>query len=93
VSGLTVSYDPAKPAGGRVVAVTVGGAPLDPAKTYTLATNDYMAGGGDGYAALSEGKVVVDASAGRLMAAVVADYVGDQGKVAPKPEGRVTAAR
>jgi len=29
--------------------VTVGGQPIDPAKTYTLATNDFMAGGGDGY--------------------------------------------
>ena len=32
--------------------VMIGGKPLDPAATYTLATNDYMAGGGDGYIAL-----------------------------------------
>ena len=34
--------------------VEVGGAPLDPAKVYTVATNDYLAGGGDGYAALAK---------------------------------------
>ena len=49
VSGLSVSYDPSRPAGERVLAVTRGGAPLDLDATFTLATNDYMAGGGDGY--------------------------------------------
>ena len=48
---MTVEVDLSKPAGERVKSVTVGGAPLDPAKTYTLATNDFMAGGGDGYTA------------------------------------------
>ena len=31
VSGLSFTYDPARPAGSRIVAVEVGGAPLDPA--------------------------------------------------------------
>ena len=46
VSGLTVNADITKPAGQRVVAVKVGNQPLDPAATYTLATNDYMFGRG-----------------------------------------------
>ena len=56
VSGLTFSYDAAKPAGSQIVKVKIGGAPLDPGGTYKVATNDYVFGGGDGYAALSRGK-------------------------------------
>ncbi|CAM5274767.1 Bifunctional metallophosphatase/5'-nucleotidase OS=Streptomyces rimosus subsp. rimosus (strain ATCC / DSM 40260 / JCM 4667 / NRRL 2234) OX=1265868 GN=SRIM_024245 PE=3 SV=1 [Streptomyces rimosus subsp. rimosus] len=32
------------------------GAPLDPAKTYRVAMNEFLAGGGDGFAVLKEGK-------------------------------------
>ncbi len=90
VSGMTFSYDPAKPAGHRIVEVEIGGAPLDPGRTYKVATNEYIFGGGDGYAALSRGKPLIDASAATLMANVVMDYIAKQGKIAPKLEGRVT---
>jgi 2',3'-cyclic-nucleotide 2'-phosphodiesterase (5'-nucleotidase family) len=43
VSGLTIDYDPARPRGERVVAVRdARGAPLDPARVYTLIVNDFM---------------------------------------------------
>jgi 2',3'-cyclic-nucleotide 2'-phosphodiesterase (5'-nucleotidase family) len=48
VSGALVRYDPARPAGARVVSATVGGLPLDDARTYTVAYTDFMASGGDG---------------------------------------------
>jgi 2',3'-cyclic-nucleotide 2'-phosphodiesterase (5'-nucleotidase family) len=89
VSGLVVEVDPTKPAGSRVVSVTIGGAPLDPAKTYTLATNDYMLGGGDGFTAFGKGKVLIDAAAGSLMASDVIDYIAATGTVAPAIEGRI----
>ena len=47
---MTIEFDPQQPAGSRVLSITVGGAPLDPNKTYRVATNDFMARGGDGYA-------------------------------------------
>ena len=90
VSGMTFSYDPAKPAGHRVVKAEIGGAPLDPARTYKVATNEYIFGGGDGYAALGRGKPLIDASAGTLMASMVMDYIAKQGEIAPKVEGRIT---
>ena len=89
VAGLTLVYDPAAPAGGRVAEITVGGAPLDPAKVYTVATNDYMAGGGDGYATLGSGRLLIDAAAGTLMATMVMDYVESMGTVAPAVDGRI----
>ncbi|WP_051140234.1 bifunctional metallophosphatase/5'-nucleotidase [Azospirillum brasilense] len=87
VSGLTFTYDPKLPSGTRVTGVT----PLDPARTYRVATNDYMLKGGDGYAALARGRTVVDASGAVLMATMVMDYVEAKKTVAPKVEGRIVA--
>ncbi|WP_210496726.1 bifunctional metallophosphatase/5'-nucleotidase [Microvirga antarctica] len=89
VSGLVVEVDLKEPVGSRVKSVTVNGAPLDPAKTYKLATNDFMARGGDGYRAFIDGKQLVDVAASQLMATQVIDYVSKAGKIAPKVEGRV----
>jgi 5'-nucleotidase / UDP-sugar diphosphatase len=91
VSNLTVEVDLKKPAGERVVSVMVGGAPLDIAKTYTLATNDYMAGGGDGYTAFAGAKNLIDPVSAQLMASQVIDYVAEEGTVSPKVEGRIKA--
>lgn len=90
VSGLRFVWDPAQPAGSRIVSVEVGGAPLDPNATYTLATDDYAASGGDGYSAFTQGKTLIDKSAGRLMATVVMDYISAQGTIAPTVDGRIT---
>ncbi len=89
VSGLTVVADVSKPAGSRIVSVDVGGAPLDPGKTYTVATNDFMARGGDDYVALRNGDYVVGPRDGKLLATVVIDAVTAAGTVSPKVEGRV----
>ena len=91
VSGLTFAFDASKPAGERVSEVMVGGAPLDPAATYTVATNDYMLGGGDGFSSLGNGKVIIDAAAATLMASTVVNYVTALGgKVSGEAEGRIT---
>ncbi|RDI57125.1 bifunctional metallophosphatase/5'-nucleotidase [Microvirga subterranea] len=89
VSGMVVEVDLKEPVGSRVKSVKVNGEPLDPAKTYKVATNDFMARGGDGYRAFTDGKQLVDVSASQLMAGQVIDYVTKAGKVAPKVEGRV----
>jgi 2',3'-cyclic-nucleotide 2'-phosphodiesterase / 3'-nucleotidase / 5'-nucleotidase len=50
VSGVTVQYDPARPAGSRIVSATIGGAPFDDAKIYTIAFTNFMATNGEGVA-------------------------------------------
>lgn len=90
ISGLTVTVDLTKAPGARVQTVTVKGEPLDPAKTYKLATNDYMIGGGDGYTAFGKGKVMVDPSAAHLMASDVIDYITAKKSVDAKVDGRIT---
>lgn len=49
VSGVTFVYDTEKPAGERVSDIMVNGQELDNDKTYKLATNDFLAIGGDDY--------------------------------------------
>jgi 2',3'-cyclic-nucleotide 2'-phosphodiesterase (5'-nucleotidase family) len=50
VSGMTIKYDPAKPAGSRIVSVTMAdGTPLSDARTYNVIVNDFIATGGEGY--------------------------------------------
>ena len=89
VSGLTLVYDPTKPAGQRLVSVLVGGQPLDEAKTYKIATNDYMLKGGDGYTSLRGTTKDFDVS-GNLMANDVMDFAQKQKSISGKIEGRIT---
>jgi len=89
VSGIVAEVDLKEPVGSRVKSVKINGQPLDPAKTYKLATNDFMARGGDGYRAFADAKSLIDVSASQLMASQVIDYVAKAGKVAPKVEGRI----
>lgn len=89
VSGIVAEVDLKEPVGSRVKSVKINGQPLDPAKTYKLATNDFMARGGDGYRSFTEAKSLIDVSASQLMASQVIDYITKAGKVAPKVEGRI----
>jgi 2',3'-cyclic-nucleotide 2'-phosphodiesterase (5'-nucleotidase family) len=90
ISGMTVVADVSQPAGSRVESVTVGGQRLDDSRTYTLATNDFMANGGDGYVVFREAEQLIDPIDATLMASQVIDYVAERGTVAPKVEGRLT---
>lgn len=90
ISGMTFTFDARRPKGQRVLNVTVGGRPLDTSATYRVATNDYMLGGGDGYAALSKGRTVIDGSGGMLLSNVVMAYIEGRKTVAPRVEGRIT---
>jgi 2',3'-cyclic-nucleotide 2'-phosphodiesterase/3'-nucleotidase/5'-nucleotidase len=54
VAGATVRYDPRRPAGRRIRGVEVGrGRKIQPDAEYTLAIDDFLAAGGDGYAMLA----------------------------------------
>ncbi|HWU07025.1 MAG TPA: bifunctional metallophosphatase/5'-nucleotidase, partial [Streptomyces sp.] len=55
--GLTYTLDMTKSGADRVVASTIrlNGEAIDPAKTYRVAMNEFLAGGGDGFAALGQG--------------------------------------
>jgi 5'-nucleotidase len=55
--GFSYAWDGGKPLGDRVVATSMmlDGQPIDPAKTYRVTVNNYLALGGDGFSALKQG--------------------------------------
>lgn len=52
-SGLVYRFDRNQPIGSRIVAITLGGKPLDPAARYRVTINGFLALGGDGFAAFT----------------------------------------
>jgi 5'-nucleotidase / UDP-sugar diphosphatase len=89
VSGLTFAFDASAEAGKRVSEVMVGGAALEADKLYKVAVNDYILGGGDGYAALGGGRIITDGPTGQLVANDVMAYVEKMGTVKAAVEGRI----
>jgi len=60
-SGLKVIYDQSQPAGKRVIQALLNtGKKLEKSKYYKVATNDFMAAGGDGFTMFSAGRNAVD---------------------------------
>ncbi|HTM77173.1 MAG TPA: bifunctional metallophosphatase/5'-nucleotidase [Devosia sp.] len=93
VAGAKYSFDLSKPAGSRVsdVQVKTGDAwgPIDEDATYTIVTNNYVRGGGDGYGTFAEGDKAYDF--GPPLEQVVADYIAKQGgSYTPYTDGRIT---
>ena len=88
VSGISFKYDPKQEAGKRVYDVKVANKALDLEKTYTLATNDFMAGGGDGYTMFAKGKKLGDYG---MYTEVLEKYLAEHKNVNPKVEGRIVA--
>jgi 5'-nucleotidase len=58
--GFRFDYDLSRPKGQRIVAMTLNGRKIDPAATYRVTVNNFLASGGDGFTVLTEGKVVAD---------------------------------
>jgi 5'-nucleotidase/UDP-sugar diphosphatase len=89
VSGLKFDVDTKAPVGSRISNVQVNGEPLDPARKYKVATNNFMLTGGDGYVPFTKGRVLIGTTDGKLMANEVMAYVRKKGTVDAKIEGRV----
>jgi 5'-nucleotidase/UDP-sugar diphosphatase len=89
VSGLTFVVDRAARVGSRVSAVQVNGRPLDSAARYRVATNNFMAVGGDGYGALTRGRTLVGGTDGLLLTSAVVDHIQRLGAVRAGVEGRI----
>ncbi len=76
IGGMMVEFDSSREAGSRVVSITVNGTPIDEDATYTLATNDYLVAGGDGYSMFVGKKVVAEFGA---VDEVLIDYINANG--------------
>ncbi|WP_020173694.1 bifunctional metallophosphatase/5'-nucleotidase [Methyloferula stellata] len=88
ISGLKVTIAPAAAPGSRVQSALVNGEALDPARTYKLASNDFMARGGDGYTMFAGDGITVD-TGDILLARAVMDYAQKLQTIDAKVEGRI----
>lgn len=91
VSGLRAVYDLDRPAGRRLVTLTIGGRPADDARVYRVATNSFLAQGGDLYQTFLRGKVVADG--GTLLSDLLIDHFRRNRRVAPPAPGRLAPVR
>ncbi|MCM2563889.1 5'-nucleotidase C-terminal domain-containing protein [Lutimaribacter sp. EGI FJ00015] len=94
VAGMEFTYDRDAEPGARVLSVRVmgpdGWAPLDPAQSYGVVSNNYVRNGGDGYAMFaSEAVDIYDF--GPDLADVTADYLARNGPYMPYLDGRIAA--
>lgn len=87
MSGLEIMFDPSREPGTRVIDVMIGDEGLNLDKTYTVATNDFIAAGGDGYTMFQSASILVET--GEMLRDAVAGYVAEQGSIAPEVEGRI----
>ena len=63
---------------------------IDPKKKYRIATNDFLANGGDGFSQFLSGTERNDIN-GYMMYNVIIDYLKYKKVVSPKLEGRVVS--
>jgi 5'-nucleotidase len=87
-AGFTYSYDSTRAAGDRVSDMALGAVAIDPAASYQVTTNDFLANGGDGFTNLTKGTGRVTAP-GFDVDALVA-YLGAGAAVPPGPANRIT---
>ncbi|MEN1759816.1 5'-nucleotidase C-terminal domain-containing protein [Anoxynatronum sibiricum] len=89
VAGMSYQIDLSRSVGDRIVNLMVNGEPIDMEASYLLATNDFLAAGGDDYTMLGGLPTVA-----RMMAMdeALADYLAAAGEIAPEVESRITVA-
>jgi 5'-nucleotidase/UDP-sugar diphosphatase len=109
VSGLRFSYSPSLKKGARVREIFVAGKPIEPAREYIVATNDFLAAGGDGYRVFKEAvessgdfsitdgvvksRKIVYNDYGRQLRDLVINYIKEKKNICPSSGGRITEIR
>ena len=90
VSGVRFTFDARRPAGSRIVDLTVNGKSLDEKKNYTLATSDYVGiDGGDGYSVFKEARLLTPREQAQFDSDVLRAAIAAKKVIAPKIEGRI----
>ena len=86
-AGFTYTYSPSAAAGSRVSNMALNGTPIDPAATYRVTTNDFLANGGDSFPGFTVGTNRVYAPGFDVDA--LAAYLAT-GPIGPGPQNRIT---
>src|SRR6185312_4453341 len=87
--GFSYSWDGTRPSGARVDAASMklGGTPIDPARTYRVTINNYLALGGDGFVAFKQG---ANAQFGIYDNDALFAFFEAHSPIAPAPPTRIT---
>jgi 5'-nucleotidase/UDP-sugar diphosphatase len=100
VSGIRLTFSSTRPFGQRVTLIRVGDKPFNPETWYTLATNDFLAAGGDGYAVLqkiaekdeevpSQNHRVILFDTSREIRVLMTEYIKENKQISASVEGRI----
>ena len=85
-AGFTFTWENAAPQGRQVSDMRFGGEPIDPAKTYRVTVNSFLADGGDGFTVFKEGRDMK--GGGQDIDALMAYLAAEQRS--PIPTARIT---
>ena len=85
--GLTYAYDLNRPQGQRILDLKLDGAPIGDDSVYRVATNSYLAAGGDNFTLFREG---ADPLVGPQDVDVLEHYIAAAGVLVPPAADRVT---
>ena len=90
VSGMQFNVLLSAAPGNRVKDLTINGAAMEPDRIYSLATSDYLANGGDGYASLKRGtEVPFSQQVTPLIADIVISVLRRQSALSAVATGRI----
>ncbi|WP_432559708.1 bifunctional metallophosphatase/5'-nucleotidase [Granulicoccus sp. GXG6511] len=78
---VTYTYDESRPEGDRITSITVNGAPIDPAKLYTIGSGSFLISGGDNFRVIADGVNARDT--GRVDLEAWVDWIRAQETVSP----------
>jgi 5'-nucleotidase len=86
--GFAYTWDAAAPVGGRVdpSTITLNGVTVDPAASYRVTVNSFLAEGGDGFTVLRQG---TDRLGGDVDLDALEKYMQAESPVAPGPRDRI----
>lgn len=89
ISNAKIVFDGQAQPGSRVLLMEVDGKPIEKDKNYILATNDFLAAGGDGYEMFKDETILQYRG---TMDEAFGAYVTEKGVIDTKLEGRITVA-
>lgn len=81
MSGVSYDIDISKPVGERIVNLSYGGAPIDPAQRFAVATNNYRQSGGGNFPHIATAPVLVNQQT--EIRQLLIDYLVAQGTIDP----------
>ncbi len=86
VSNIEARYSASE---NKLISLLIGDTPIDKGKLYTLATTDYLSGGGDGYVMLAAAKKLDIPERGQLTREVLSQYIIDSKIIEPQLQNRI----